>query len=192
MKFLMSILVLSFSLSTMAATDICSVTYNAKDSTLNWTAFKTPKKVGVKAQFTKFSIKTEKATTADELLKGATFEIETDSVSTNDKGRDAKIFNFFFKTMKTGSKMTGKVTSVKKNKIKADFTFNGMTKAITLLKKVDTATNMIHLSGVVNVLDFGMESNLAALTKACNALHEGVTWPDVTIELNASMIKSCK
>lgn len=192
MKILMSFLVLGLSLSAFAATDICSVTYNQKDSALNWTAFKTPKKVGVKAQFTKFSIKTEKATTADELLKGATFEIETDSVSTNDKGRDAKIFNFFFKTMKSGSKITGKVTSVNKDKVKADFTFNGVTKNITLLKKVDADKNMINLSGSVNVLDFGMESNLAALTKACYALHEGVTWPDVTIELNASMTKTCK
>jgi len=192
MKAFFSALVLVSSMSAFAATDICSVTYNQKDSKLNWTAFKTPKKVGVNGQFTEFKITTEKATTVDELLTNAKFEVNTDFVSTNDKARDAKIFTFFFKTMKTGKTITGTVTGVKGDKVDTEFTFNGVTKPVTLSKKVDTAKKTITLSGTLNVLDFNMKGNLDVLTKACNALHEGVTWPDVNVEIIASYANTCK
>lgn len=191
MKVIILAMALGLSLSVFSATDICSVNYNPKASTLNWTAFKTPKKVGVKGQFTEFVVKTKKATTSDELLTGATFEVKTDSVSTNDKARDAKIFQFFFKTMKKDSKITGKVVKVHADKVETEFTFNGVTKPVTLYKKVDEAQNVINLTGTLNVLDFGMEKNLGTLTKACNALHEGVTWPDVNVELVAGFTKTC-
>ena len=192
MKAMISILTLGLSLSSFAATDVCSVTYNQKDSILNWTAFKTPSKVGVKGQFTKFSITTEKATTVDELLMNAKFEVNTDSVSTNDKARDTKIFQFFFKSMKSGKTITGTVSGVKGDKVDTFFTLNGVTKPVTLTKKVDEAKKTITLKGTLNVLDFAMKSNLDTLTKACNALHEGVTWPDVEVEIIASYSKSCK
>lgn len=192
MKAIFSALILVSSLTAFAATDICSVSYNQKDSTLNWTAFKTPKKVGVKGQFTKFSITTQKATTVDELLTNAKFEVSTDSVSTNDKARDAKIFQFFFKAMKTGKTINGTVVGVKGDKVDTEFTLNGVTKPVVLSKKVDEAKKTITLAGTINVLDFSMKSNLDTLTKACNALHEGVTWPDVEVEIVASFSKSCK
>lgn len=192
MKALFTAIVLASSLSAFAATDICSVKYNHKDSKLSWTAFKTPKKVGVAGQFTDFKITAQKATTVDELLTNAKFEINTDSVSTNDKARDAKIFSFFFRAMKTGKTITGTVTGVKGDKVDTDFTINGVTKPVTLTKKVDTAKKTVTLTGTINVLDFSMKSNLDTLTKACNALHEGVTWPDVNVELVASYESTCK
>lgn len=191
MKVLITAMALGLSLSAFSATDICSVEYNSKASTLNWTAFKTPKKVGVKGSFTDFSVKTNKATTVDELLTGATFEVKTNSVSTNDKARDAKIFQFFFKTMKKDSMITGKVLKVAADKVETEFTLNGVTKPVSLTKKVDDK-GVVTLAGTLNVLDFGMEGNLGTLTKACNALHEGVTWPDVNVELVAATTKTCK
>lgn len=191
MKVLITAMALGLSVSAFSATDICSVEYNSKASTLNWTAFKTPKKVGVKGSFTDFSVKTNKATTVDELLTGATFVVKTNSVSTNDKARDAKIFQFFFKTMKKDSTITGKVLKVAADKVETEFTLNGVTKPVSLTKKVDDK-GVVTLTGTLNVLDFGMEGNLGSLTKACNALHEGVTWPDVNVELVAATTKTCK
>lgn len=191
MKVLITAMALGLSVSAFSATDICSVEYNSKASTLNWTAFKTPKKVGVKGSFTDFSVKTNKATTVDELLTGATFVVKTNSVSTNDKARDAKIFQFFFKTMKKDSTITGKVLKVAADKVETEFTLNGVTKPVSLTKKVDDK-GVVTLAGTLNVLDFGMEGNLGTLTKACNALHEGVTWPDVNVELVAATTKTCK
>lgn len=192
MKVLISALALTLSFSSFSATDVCSVSYNPQGSTLNWTAFKTPKKVGVKGQFTNLVINSSKSANVDELLAKATFEVETNSVSTNDKGRDAKIFQFFFKKMSKGTKITGKVVKVNPTNVDVEFSLNGATKVITLTKKYDETQNTVTLNGELNVLDFGMKDNLASLTKACETLHEGVTWPDVTVELVASVPKSCK
>lgn len=192
MKTLISALVLGLSFSAFAKVQLCTVDFHKEGSALNWTAFKTPKKVGVKAQFTEFSIKTTKSTTVDELLKSATFEVNSGSVSTNDKGRDAKIVKFFFKTMKNGEKITGKVVKVDAIKVDVEFTFNGTTKVVSLGKQYDEAKNTVTLSGVLDVIEFGMKDNLGALTNACKVLHEGVTWPDVNVELIASVTKSCK
>jgi hypothetical protein len=37
-----------------------------------------------------------------------------------------------------------------------------------------------------------MKDNLAALTKACFEKHEGVTWPNVDLELVAVIKQICK
>lgn len=192
MKALISAFVLSFTFTTFAATDLCSVSYVPEGSTLNWTAFKTPKKVGVKGQFNVFKIISSKSASIDELLSKATFEVDTKSVSTNDKPRDAKIFQFFFKTMTKGSAISGKVLKVGPASVDVEFSLNGATKIITLAKVYDEVKNTLTLTGEMNVLDFDMKDNLARLTKACHTLHEGVTWPDVKIELMASVPKTCK
>ena len=192
MKTLLAGLVLGLSVSAFAATDVCTLQYNQTGSTLGWTAFKTPKKVGVKGQFTNFSIKTEKSDNIDTFLKSMTVEVNTDSVSTNDKARDVKIFQFFFKSMNKGTKITGKVLKVDDIKAEVEFTLNGQTKMVVMGKQYDAAKNTLTLTGALNVLDFGMKENLSKLTKACAALHENVTWPDVNIELVASITKSCK
>lgn len=192
MKALISAFALSLTFTTFAATDLCSVSYSPEGSALHWTAFKTPKKVGVKGQFNVFKIISNKSSSVDELLSNATFEVDTKSVSTNDKARDAKIFQFFFKTMTKGSAITGKVLKVNPASVEVEFSLNGATKIITLAKAYDEAKNTVALTGELNVLDFDMKDNLAVLTKACNTLHEGVTWPDVKIELMASVLKTCK
>ncbi len=192
MKALISALVLSLSLTTFAATDLCSINYAPEGSTLSWTAFKTPKKVGVKGQFNVFKIISTKSASIDELLSNATFEVDTKSISTNDKARDAKIFQFFFKNMVKGSTISGKVLKVGPTSVDVEFSLNGATKIITLAKAYDESKNTVALNGEMNVLDFNMKGNLDTLTKACNTLHEGVTWPDVKIELIASVPKTCK
>ncbi len=192
MKKLIAVASMVLAMNAMAATDVCSVSFNDKASTINWTAFKTPKKVGVKGSFTNFKINTKKSVTVEELLSGASFEINSNSVSTNDKARDAKIFSFFFKSMTKGTKITGKVTKVEGDKVSVDLTLNGTTKPVVLTAKNDAEKNTMTLNGAIDVLEFGMKSNLDSLTKACNALHEGVTWPNVDIELVATVVKSCK
>lgn len=192
MKVWFSALAITLSLSSVAATDLCSVSYQPEGSQLSWTAFKTPAKVGVKGQFKTFTVKASKANNVDGLLAHATFDVDTQSISTNDKARDAKIFQFFFKQMAKGTSITGKVVKVNASDVEVDFTINGATKKVVLAKKYDESKNTVALNGTINVLDFGMKENLDSLTKACGVLHEGVTWPDVNIEFVASVPKSCK
>ncbi len=191
-KLLFTVLAMSLSFSAMAATSMCSVEFSKKSAVINWTAFKTPKKVGVKGHFTDFKINTQKSADLEQLLSSATFEINTKSTDTGDKARDVKIFNFFFKTMVKGSKITGKVLKVNADKIDVELTFNGVTKKILMTSTVTDEGKNLILSGAIDVLDFGMKENLGALTKACFEKHEGVTWPNVDIELVTPITSTCK
>ncbi len=189
MKTLLSAALLAISFSSIAGTQVCTFDLKKEGTSVNWTAFKTPKKVGVKGQLTDFNIKTaQKNASIEQLLSSATFDVNSQSVSTGDKARDAKIMQFFFKK----AKISGKVLKVEANKAEVELSLNGVKKNVTLDSKFDDKSSTLTLNGTISVLDFGMKDHLATLTKACNALHEGVTWPDVNIELVAAIAKSCK
>jgi polyisoprenoid-binding protein YceI len=194
MKILATMLSLAISFASFAqSSKTCTYSYIKEGSTLSWTAFKTPKKVGVKAKFSDFNIKANNgAVSVDALLSAASFEVNSQSVDSGDKARDAKIAQFFFKKMLKGTKITGKVLKFKAGKVDVELTMNGTTKVTTMNSKFDVAKGLMTFTGLINVLDFAMKSNLAALTKACFEKHEGVTWPDVGLELVAVIKNSCK
>ncbi len=192
MKILLSVAVLGLSFSAFAKPQICSFDYQKEGSTLSWTAFKTPKKVGVAAKFSDFTITAKNAKSTDDLLASASFEINSQSIDSGDKGRDMKIAQFFFKNMLKGTKISGKVLKVSNNVADVEMTMNGATKVISMTSKFDEASSKLIVKGALDVLEFGMKDNLAAITKACYEKHEGVTWPNVDLELSAAVKKSCK
>jgi len=66
-------------------------------SSVNWTAFKTNARVGVKGHFDEFDVKLpKKVNSAAEALVGTSFNIVSKSVNTGDKVRDPKLVKFFF------------------------------------------------------------------------------------------------
>lgn len=192
MKKLISLLLITLTCSAFAKPQICSYEYAKEGSVVSWTAFKTPKKVGVGGKFTDFSIKAKSAKSVADMLSGATFEINTLSVDTGDKARDVKIEQFFFKKMLKGTKISGKVLKSTDGNADVEITMNGSKSVVPMVSKYDEKTKKLTLTGAVDVLKFGMKSNLATLTKACFEKHEGVTWPDVNIELSASVKSDCK
>ena len=192
MKILLSVAVLGLTFSAFAKPQICSFDYQKEGSTLSWTAFKTPKKVGVGAKFSDFTITAKNAKSTDDLLASATFEINSQAIDSGDKGRDMKIAQFFFKNMLKGTKISGKVLKVSNNVADVEMTMNGATKVISMTSKFDEASSKLIVKGALDVLEFGMKDNLAAITKACYEKHEGVTWPNVDLELSAAVKKSCK
>lgn len=188
------ILVISFIISTQALskTQVCQWKYYKQGSKLSWTAFKTPKRVGVTASFDDFTITSKPGTTINDLLKGSTFEVNSQSVNSGDKARDMKIQTFFFKKMLEGTKMNGKVLSASDSEVEVEMTFNGKTNIVKLTPTHDEKAHRLSLKGQINVLDFGMEKNLAMITKACFEKHEGKTWPEVELDLAANVMKDCK
>ena len=192
MKKLLPLVLLGLSLSAFAKPQICTFDYTKEGSTLGWTAYKTPKKVGLGAKFSDFTITANNSKSINDLLASAAFDIDSQSVDSGDKGRDMKIMQFFFKKMLKGTKITGKVLKVTENSADVEITMNGTTKTVAMSSKFDDATSKLTLKGAIDVLDFGMKDNLAALTKACMEKHEGVTWPNVDLELVAAIKKSCK
>lgn len=189
-KFLVPSLSIFVSCSALAHHE-CDYSANTKNKTLSWTAYKTPKKVGVKGSFTKFEIKSTKSKSINELIKSATFSVDSQSVETGDKARDAKIMQFFFKTMAKGTKITGKVLRIDNSKAQVEIMMNGKTGTVEMAINYDEAKNNAVLSGSVDVMNFAMEKNLADLTKACMEKHEGKTWSDVNIELSTEITKNC-
>ena len=159
---------------------------NNANSKIKWEAFKTAKKVGVKGQFTKFEIKTQKKQgEINELIKGARFSIDVNSVATKDSSRDLKIEKFFFKDMK----ISGVVNKVDSNYLYVDLTMAGKTIRVPMMYDIEDAE--LEAEATIDVLDFGLLKNLSALNKACLALHEGKTWNVVEIEVE-SKFKQCK
>lgn len=188
MKWLVIILTLSMASAAFAST--CEVSY--KSGKLSWTAFKTPKKVGVGATFEDFSIKSEAAKSVEELLDGASFKVNVASVNSGDKARDAKIVGFFFKTAGRLIPMSGKVLSAKDGTVNVEFDINGKKKTIPMAYSMNEDSKELTVKGKIDVLEFALKKNLAAITKACYEKHEGVTWPDVEIQIVASLNNTCK
>ena len=187
MKFLVfsSLLVLA-----NGAQAACVSKYVQEGSTLAWTAFKTPKKVGVGAKFDKFTITSKPAATIQAAITGSTFTVDSSSVNSGNPARDKKIVDNFFTSAAKPIKIEGKVEKVEKDTATVSFTINGVTKSVPM--KVAVVEKMATLSGSINVLDFSMSKELAALNEACKALHEGKTWADVDLKLDAKFDVSCK
>jgi polyisoprenoid-binding protein YceI len=192
MKFSLLIGSLLFSSYVLAAPAVCTYEYEAKGTTVGWTAYKTPKKVGVKVKFPDFKITASKAPTVSQMLAAATFSINPSKIDSGDKARDAKIYQFFFKSMMNNKKISGKVIRSTEQEVEMELELNGQKKNVVMTSKVDEAAGTVTLKGAIDVLDFMMKDNLASITKACYEKHEGVTWPNVDLELVAMMKKSCK
>ncbi len=168
-----------------------SLTYGAcfKDASINWSAYKTPAKAAVGGTFKSVSFTSNKGESLNEMLTGATFKLDASTVSTKDKGRDLKIAKFFFSTLEGGSEISGTVKKVSSKTITVAITMNGKTLDVPL--SYEYKDLKLSAKGVIDVFDFAMNDELSALNKACSALHQGKTWSDVAIGINAEF-KSCK
>lgn len=185
MKYILFSLMLT-SLSSFAA----DCTYSVDQSTVKWTAFKTPKKVGVDGQFTKTTLKTTEAKDKIELIKNATFKIETASISTGNPGRDKTIRDNFFTKNKKPMSIQGHVTMVSPESTTAVIDIDGTKKEVIFKNTI--SDNKLLLEASIDVLDFKLNSQFSALHNACKALHEGKTWSDVNISIEATLKSQCK
>jgi polyisoprenoid-binding protein YceI len=162
-----------------------------KDITVGWTAYKTPAKAGVKGRLPKLKYTGKnKVTSIESLIKSASLTIDTNSVATKNPARDKKISSFFFGNMKKGMIMTAKVKSFSKKSLNIAITANGKTKVVPM--SYDLNDTQLTAKGYIDVLDFSMGKSLAAINKACFALHQGKTWSDVEINLKVSISKCSK
>lgn len=154
--------------------------------TMEWTAFKTPKKVGVKGTFTDIKLNDVKAdaATLEESLKGANFVITTSSVSTNDAGRDEKLKVEFFAKM--AGNINGSFGEFKDGKVLVNLTMNGISKEKEFTYTVEG--DALKLKGGIDIIaDFTGQTAFDSLHAACKDLHEGKTFTEV--ELSAEIKK---
>jgi polyisoprenoid-binding protein YceI len=164
--------------------------YDKKGIDIKWTAFKTPKKVGVTGKLPNYELSGKtKGTSVADLLQGQKIDIRVNKVDSGNPGRDMKIVKFFFSDLVGGDTMTAKVTNVTKNVITMDLVINGKKKEVPLTYTMEGMK--LTAIGHMDILDFGLSKQLSAINKACYALHEGKTWSDVTLTLETTL-SSCK
>jgi hypothetical protein len=186
----MKLAIMAFLISFGAFAQTCNLTYESGQ--LSWTAFKTPKKVGVTAKFDKFAITPgTSGSSVETLLTGASFNVDTRSVNSGDKARDAKIISNFFKFAGKAVTISGKVLSAKDGRAQVELIMNDVKQNVDFTYKLDSKSNQLNLTSKIDVLKFTMQKHLAQITKACYEKHEGVTWPDVDLQLSSVLKKVC-
>lgn len=152
---------------------------------LEWTAFKTPDKIGVKGTFDAIEVTGVKDSgTVDQDYKGATFKITPSSVNTTDAGRDEKLKTAFFGIM-TGD-ITGKFVDFKDGKAIVELKMNGVNKTKEFTYTM--VDNVLKINGSIDIiLDFEGTTAFNSLHELCKDLHMGKTWTDV--EINVEIAK---
>lgn len=153
------------------ATEIATMEpdFDLAKTTLTWTAFKTPDKIGVSGTF-------------DEIqLNDNSFTINAKSVNSGNIERDPKLRDIFFASM-SDSLITGSYGIPSANKIPVTLKMNGVEKTFDFdYMDNDTAT---IVTGKIDMLaDFSGNAAYEAIHKACYELHLGKTWTDVDLKV---------
>lgn len=149
---------------------------------VQWTGFKTSKKVPVSGVFTKVNLQGGEGSDARTALQSTQFTIDGTAVDSGDKARDAKIGAIFFGGL-SGGKISGKIKKIEKDYVHVNLTMNGVTRPVSLKLNIQGTT--INAKGSLDIFDFSGGNALAALTKACYEKHEGKTWSEAGINITA-------
>jgi len=157
----------------------------AYTNSLQWTAFKTPEKIGVNGTFNSIEVSDVKAT--GEIIPDYTdakFKINTATVNTTDEGRDDKLKNGFFALL--SGDIHGKFISFQNGKALVELTMNDVT-----INKEFTYTevdNVLKLNGAIDIIgDFKGTKAFNSIHELCKQLHMDKTWTDV--EINVEIAK---
>jgi len=168
-------------------------TIDSKNSTVQWTAFKTSAKVPVKGIFKEVKIKkSNEASSPSAALEGLEFEIPVSSIFSKDTIRDAKLNKFFFAVMENSLILKGSFKIENQKKGKLSLTMNGLTKDLPFDFEMSQDTILINASMDLNT--WQAQAALESLNQACLELHRGAdgvskTWDEVLINAKILTVK---
>jgi len=169
----------------------CSLNYNQNDVQITWTAYKTPKKVGVPGSFNKIHVAgPSTGNSVVEILSQSSFSIDLLSLDTKNPTRDKTISTSFFRPLKEYSTAKGFFKNISKSKLDMVLNLNGKTKTVPM--KLELSGNTLKATGKIDVLDFAMSGSLAHLHRACKDLHQGKTWSEVSLQFTAPFHEKCQ
>lgn len=164
--------------------------------TVSWKAYKTPLKLGVGGVFddVKYRAVAKEGKNFREILVGSSVIINPKSVNSKNKGRDEKLFTYFFKQMNIQN-IEAKIIDIKADpKVKGkprtgivlvEIDMNGINRTIPM--KYSFADGIFDAKGNIDILDFSARKALMSINKACYDLHKGKTWSDVSIGFNTKI-----
>ncbi|WP_345977373.1 YceI family protein [Sulfurimonas sp. HSL3-7] len=160
---------------------------------VEWTAYKTPKKIGVDGGFLATVYHGNKeAEDLKRLLTKSRVQLEVNNVDTNDPFRDAKLVQFFFNMMQ-GAVIDAEIISVEGDEASGRLVVNiGMNnRAIDIPLRYTVKDGKFRAKGVLDLFDFNAQEPLKMLTLNCYAPHEGKTWKDVAVGFSFDLAKHC-
>ena len=163
--------------------------YEAKSIDVNWEAYKTPLKLGVKGTFNNVVFKARAASIQEEILNGASVLIDVERIYSKNAARDDKLVKFFFGTQNI-KEIKAKIVSIKKDVANVSVTMNNITKTVPM--KIEIDDDEIEADGYIDLADFGMLPALAGINKACYDLHKGKTWQDIEVKFTIKTQKNCR
>lgn len=161
---------------------------------VNWTAFKTPTKIGVSGTFEKPNLESKKSK-ADcflSTLPTSTVHIDTATIKTDNEQRDAAIVTSLFKNMVKGKYIDAiiKRIDIERKELSVEITMNDKTR--TIYMPFTSVENTFSAKGKIDLLNFSASDALNALNEACFEKHKGKTWSEVEISFVMIMNRTCK
>lgn len=178
-----------------ARAEKCDYQYNKNSSILEWTAFKTNQRKGVKGTFKNITVKAKSAATISELIKGLTFSIDTFSVNSGDPARDKTLLEFFFKKAIKDGKINGSVKKITDKEIEVKFLVDGKVIMVPFTYTLDPKLKFTA-KAETDMLSFGWKDAHKSLHEACKEQHKGEdgeskTWTDITLNVSTVFEKVC-
>ncbi len=158
-----------------------------KTTTINWTAYKTTKKLPVKGIFKEATVTNSKVSNnTTEVLNGLEFSVPVNSIDTKNADRDAKIVQHFFGTMKDTETLTGKINIAGDGKGSIDLKMNGINFKVPMTYVI--SGQLVEINATLNLNNWQTQLAIIALNKICGDLHKGddgisKTWDEVSLHI---------
>lgn len=147
---------------------------------LQFTAFKTDKKIGVPGTFKAIFLKANAGKTIAEVMEGAQFTIDAKTVDTALEERNIKVRDYFFGNL-TNPYITGTFQSFSTTGYEIVLKMNDIEKTYKI--NSPASSDSLSFSFPIDVIsDFSASKSLEGIAKACEVLHEGKTWSEVEIK----------
>lgn len=172
----------------------CTYSYDNKQSSLEWTAYKFTNNTPVKGTFNEINVSTvSDAANVEELLSSLGFTIPVNSLETQDELKNNNIITAFFQFMGT-ELLKGQVVSVKDNQLTFEVTLNNIKEKVAGTYELNGDVLSFH--GKMNLNLFKAGEGIKSLNARCGDNHKGedgvVTVSDtVDIHFTTRLVKSC-
>ncbi|WP_205435958.1 YceI family protein [Helicobacter suis] len=156
---------------------------------MGFTAFKTAKKVGVNGSFDHVAYRFGKDTSSiAHMLDKASATIDVSHVNLNDPVKTKNVKEAFFdlfkdKTLKVIFRNV--VAGDGQGSILASVRMNG--KSVKVPMSYHITNKELVATGVLDILEFGLQNEFAKLAAQCHAQHEKLTWSQVEITFKAAL-----
>lgn len=181
--------------TTVEPEEVCTYSYNAASTVMEWTAFKFTDKTPVKGTFKEINVDGTMA--SDDpmaLLTSLSFDIPVASIESMNEERNGKIVKEFFGTIATEN-LTGKVISLKENgDAILEISMNNIKKE--LVGKYTFVDGKFDFSATMDVMNWNANKGIEALNKICKDLHtgpDGVSklWSEVDLTFSTTLTSDC-